>query len=86
MGTQTVFGLIRRRRELTCRMNALAEEHGRLSSELAALDTVLGMFRPDIEPSDIPALRIVSRPKWANRGEITRAVLAILRTARAIHR
>jgi hypothetical protein len=64
-------------------MNALAAEHGRLSGELAALDTVLGMFRTDLVPDAIPALRIVSQPTWAKRGEVTRAVLAILRKANA---
>ena len=83
MSDHVISGLIRRRRELTCRMNVLAEEHGRLSGELAALDTVLAMFKPELDPSEIPALRVVSLPKWAKRGEITRAVLAILRMANA---
>lgn len=81
MSCNTVSGLVRRRRELTCEMNRLAEAHAKLAIELDALDRVLVMFQPDIEPDAIPALRIVSQPTWAKKGEITRLVLSTLRTA-----
>jgi hypothetical protein len=81
MTVNTVSALVRRRRELTCEMNRLSEAHAKLAVELDALDTVLVMFQPDIKPDSIPALRIVSQPTWAKKGEITRLVLSMLRTA-----
>lgn len=60
-------------------MNTLAEEHGKLADDLAALDTVLTMFRPDLDLAAIPALQVVNRPVWAKPGETTRAALSILR-------
>jgi hypothetical protein len=62
-------------------MNRLSEAHAKLAGELDALDKVLVMFDPDIEPETIPALRIVSQPTWAKKGEITRLVLSTLRIA-----
>lgn len=64
-------------------MNTLADEHGRLAGELAALDTVLVMFKPDLDLAAIPALQAVKRPLWAKSGETTRAVLTILRESNA---
>lgn len=81
MTVNTVSALVRRRRELTCEMNRLAEAHAKLAGELQALDKVLVMFQPNLEPDAIPALRIVSQPTWAKKGEITRLVLTILRKA-----
>ncbi len=69
-----VHALIRKRRELTCRINAMADE-------LAALDTVLRSLDPTLELEAIPALRIVNRVQWAAKGEITRAVFSVLRKA-----
>lgn len=56
-----VHGLVRKRRELTCRINALADE-------LAALDTVLRSIHPGIDLDAIPPLRIVNRVQWAVEG------------------
>jgi hypothetical protein len=72
--SHAIHALTRKRRELTCRINALADE-------LAALDTVLRSLDPDIDLEAIPALRIVNRVQWAAKGEITRAVFDVLRRA-----
>ncbi|MDT7536070.1 hypothetical protein OVY48_21975 [Sphingobium sp. SA2] len=62
-------------------MNMLADEHAGLSDELAALDRVLASFAPDMDIEAIPPLRVVGRVTWAAKGEITRAVFAVLRKA-----
>ncbi|MDR7156001.1 hypothetical protein J2W40_002837 [Sphingobium xenophagum] len=62
-------------------MNMLADEHAGLSDELSALDRVLESFAPDMDIEAIPPLRIVGRVTWAAKGEITRAVFAVLRKA-----
>ena len=81
MSIIAISALVRRRRELTCRMNTLADEHAGLSDELAALDRVLASFAPDMDIEAIPPLRIVGRVAWAAKGEITRAVFTVLRKA-----
>ena len=49
MSIIAISALVRRRRELTCCMNMLAEEHAGPSDELAALDRVLESFAPDMD-------------------------------------
>lgn len=77
----TIHALTRKRRELTCQMNALADSHAQMGADLEALDAVLRMIDPDIDLSEIPALKVINRPAWARKGEIIRLVFTILRKA-----
>ena len=69
-----VSALIRRRRELSCDMN-------KLQADIAAIDRVLCLFDPAMRPEQIPALAFYRREDWARRGEISRAVIEIVRKA-----
>lgn len=69
---QLFHDLVRRRRELMLGIGAM-------EADLAAVDRVLRMFHPDVEPSDIPALVYRKPADCAKRGEVTRLILDTLR-------
>lgn len=56
-------------------------KHEALLADVAALDRSILIFRPEAELDAIPALAFTRKADWAKRGELTRAILAILRNA-----
>lgn len=80
-GDVLVRGLVRRRRELTGEIEALVSRIEALRDDVRALDQVLLLFRPDMQPDAIPALHYRPRPDWAKHGEIARGILDVMRDA-----
>lgn len=74
-------------------VNALRNKRSRLAGEIAIhtreierlrveiihLDSVLRLFDPAVEPSDLPAIEGRRRTEWFARGEVTRRVYEVLR-------
>ena len=81
MNDHVISGLVRRRREMAGEVFALLGQVDALSDGLDALDRTLRLFDPAIELDTIPALQSRPKPDWALRGEVARAVFAILREA-----
>jgi hypothetical protein len=69
-----ISGLIRLRRELTCDLEGL-------QVDIAAIDRVLRLVRPDLDPATIRALAFRKHEGWADRGQISRIVSETLRDA-----
>lgn len=76
-----VNALIRRRRELTHDIDELFGRIDAIVDDVRAIDQVMLLYRPDIVPDAIPALRYRPRDDWAKRGEIQRPLFDILREA-----
>lgn len=81
MYENVVSGLIRRRRELTLEADTVRGRCEALLADVAALDRAILIFRPEADLADIPPLKFTRKAHWANRGEITRAIIDTLRTA-----
>jgi DNA-binding transcriptional ArsR family regulator len=69
-----ISALIRLRRELTCDLE-------RMQADVAAIDRVLRLVKPDLDPTAIRALAFRKREGWADRGQISRIVSETLRDA-----
>lgn len=74
--------LKRKRAEITGRLALCHAEIGQLSADLEHLDATLRLFAPDfVAESVLP--KVFTPPKsWSKRGEMSRAVLSILRVAK----
>jgi hypothetical protein len=74
--------LKRKRAEITGRLARCHAEIGQLSADLEHLDATLRLFAPDfVAESVLP--KVFTPPKsWSKRGEMSRAVLSILRVAK----
>lgn len=74
--------LKRKRAEMTGRIAQCHAELNRLSDDLEHLDATLRLFAPDFVAESIRP-KIFTPPKsWSKRGEMSRAVLSILRVAK----
>ena len=58
MHDQLIHDLTRRRRELAHDMNQLLNKVDALRSDIEAVDRIMMMYRPDMKPSAIPALKL----------------------------
>jgi hypothetical protein len=74
MHDHVISGLIRLRRELTCDLE-------RLQADVAAIDRVLRLVKPDLDLASIRALAFRKHEGWADRGQISRLVSEELRDA-----
>lgn len=74
----TVQGLIRKRAELAGRVEELRAQTGDVLSALNHIDSVIRVFRPDIDLDDLPC-RMAPAPFTGFRGEIQRFLLDALR-------
>ncbi|MEQ9663677.1 MAG: hypothetical protein RLN87_14145 [Parasphingopyxis sp.] len=77
----TVSGLIRRRRELTGDILELLAKVDAITADVEALDRTIRLFDPDMDLDAIPALQHRPQPHWAKHGEVSRAVMELLRQA-----
>lgn len=76
-----VEGLIKRRAAIAGEMQAAQSRMAQLAADLETLDNALKLVAPDL---DIPAIapKMVKPPEdWSKRGEMSRQVFAIMRTA-----
>jgi hypothetical protein len=81
MTDHVISGLIRRRRELAGDILELLGRVDVLANDLETIGRALKLFDPDIQLDMIPALQARPKPDWALRGEVVRAIYAILRDA-----
>lgn len=76
-----VEGLVKRRAAIAGEMKALQAKLAGYAADLETLDAALRIVAPDL---DIPSIapKMVKPPEdWSKRGEMSRTVFAILRTA-----
>ena len=81
MTSLVLHGLIKRRVELT---GEIEDTHAKLRQmiiDLEALDATIQQFDPDFHVEAIRPKAFRPPKDWANRGEMTRIVLSILRQA-----
>jgi len=77
-----VNGLVRKRGELAGEIRATQESLTKLIADLEAVDSALAVVAPDMEVESIRPKMFRPPSDWANRGQMSRMVLHILRTAR----
>lgn len=80
MTNYVVSGLIKKRAEISGRIEAIREETARLIAALDHLDASLRLFDPEIDFDDMPIKRLPP-PNGAFRGEFQRFLLETLRGA-----
>jgi hypothetical protein len=76
---QTLYGLLRKRGELTSELEALRMQTEACLLSLDRIDAAVRVFNPEIEEGDLPA-RPAPPQSAAFRGEVQRFLLDLLRT------
>jgi len=79
--TYLVSGLVRKRAELAGEIERTHERLRTLVDQLSALDQTIQGIDPSIELERIAPKTFRPPSDWANRGQMSRIVLSILRTA-----
>jgi hypothetical protein len=74
-------GLVKRRAELTGRIEKAHEDLRRMLADLEALDATILQFDPGYRVEAITPKAFRPPKDWSNRGEMSRVVLSILRQA-----
>lgn len=77
-----VTGLVKRRAEIAGELTAAHATVAKLAQDLAAIDAALAVVAPDMEVETIRPKLFRPPDDWANRGQMSRLVLSILRQAR----
>ena len=77
-----VTGLVKKRAQLAGEIHATHDRLSALVRDLAALDAALAVVAPDMEVEAIRPKMFRPPADWANRGQMGRIVLMILRQAR----
>lgn len=80
MADYVILGLVRRRAELTGESDDLRARIAQIGTDLGHLDAVIRQFDPEHDVAGIRSKRPRS-PDAARRGEMSRAVLSVLREA-----
>ena len=81
MTDYVLTGLVKRRAEVTGRIEALHDELRTLLAQLEALDTTILQFNPDHQVEAIRPRAIRPPADWSHKGQMARYVLSILRQA-----
>jgi len=81
MTDYVLTGLIKRRAELAGELHRHHEAIGKLAKDLEHLDATLRIISPDFEPESIAA-KFRPPDDWSHRGQMSRMILSILRTAK----
>jgi hypothetical protein len=81
MTDYVLAGLVRRRAELTGRIEAAHAELRRMLADLEALDATILQFDPSYRVEAIRPKAFRPPKDWSNRGQMSRVVLSILRQA-----
>jgi hypothetical protein len=77
-----VAGLVKKRGEMAGEIRATSDNLARLIKDLEAVDAALAVVAPDLEVESIRPKMFRPPADWANRGQMSRLVLHILRQAR----
>jgi hypothetical protein len=81
MTDYVLTGLVKRRAELTGKIEALHAELRQALAALESLDATILQFAPDYRVEAIRPKAFRPPKDWANRGQMSRIVLSILRQA-----
>ena len=81
MTDYVVTGLVKRRAELAGEIEATHERLRLMVADLENLDATIIQFAPDIRAETIKPKAFRPPQDWANRGQMSRIVLSILRQA-----
>jgi hypothetical protein len=81
MTDYVIAGLVKRRAELTGEIERTYESLRRMVADLESLDATILQFDPSFQIEAIKPKAFRPPKDWANRGEMTRIVLSILRQA-----
>lgn len=76
-----VEGLIKRRAKIAGEMKAAQERMGQMARDLETLDAALKLVAPDLAIEAIAPKMVKPPDDWSKRGEMSRQVFAIMRTA-----
>ncbi len=79
--THVVSALRDKRAEISGAIVGLEKELGRRRTDLMHLDATLRLFAPALAPQSIKPRKQTGRNSWFRKGERSRLVLALLRTA-----
>ena len=79
--THVISALVKRRAGLTGEIESTHQQLRQMVLDLENLDATILMFDPDYRIEAIKAKAFRPPADWANRGEMTRIVLSILRQA-----
>ncbi len=79
--THVVSALRDKRAEISGAIVGLEKELGRRRTDLMHLDATLRLFVPGLAPQSIEPRKQTGRNSWFRKGERSRLVLALLRTA-----
>ncbi len=74
-------GLTMRRAELTGKIEATHDDLRKMLADLESLDATIVQFNPDFKVETIRPKAFRPPKDWANRGQMSRVVLSILRQA-----
>src|ERR1700685_1577420 len=81
MTDYVITGLVKRRAELTGKIEALHEDLKRMLADLEALDGTIHQFDADYKVEAIRPRALRPPKDWSHRGQMSRIVLDILRQA-----
>jgi hypothetical protein len=81
MTDYVLTGLVKRRAELAGEIEATHDRLRKMIEDLEKLDSVILQFDPKYQVEAIRPKAFRPPPDWAHRGEMTKAVLSILRQA-----
>ncbi len=81
MTDYVMLGLTKRRAELTGEIERTHERLSKMLADLENLDQTIRQFSPDFQVETIKARAFRPPADWANRGQMSRVVLSILRQA-----
>jgi hypothetical protein len=81
MADYVVSGLVKRRAELAGEADALKGRLAQIGADLGHLDATIRLFDPDFDLGAIRPKRVRAGDGAAHRGEMSRAVLGVLREA-----
>lgn len=76
-----VEGLIKRRAKIAGEMKAAQERMAQMAADLATLDAALKVVAPEMAIEAIAPKMVKPPDDWSKRGEMSRQVFAIMRTA-----
>lgn len=77
-----ITGLVKKRGELAGEIRSTSDHLAKLVRDLEAVDAALAVVAPDLEVESIRPKMFRPPSDWANRGQMSRLVLHILRQAR----
>jgi hypothetical protein len=79
--THVVTALRAKRAEISGHVHDLERKLARHRASLAAIDTTIRLYAPELDPNSIPPKRTYRRTRYFAKGELSRRILTVLRQA-----